>query len=60
MKTLEKKTVNFLFIATLVVFISLLSLVDFLITNYAPYYQPITANVPLSSLDTVKPLNLSL
>jgi uncharacterized protein YchJ len=60
MKVIEKQTVNFLLSSAVVSFVVVLSLTDYLITTWAPYYQPINVTVPLSSLETVKPLNLSL
>ena len=60
MKAIEKQTVTFLFVSALSLIVFVLSLTDYLTTTWAPYYQPITVTVPLSSLETVKPLNLSL
>ena len=60
MKVIEKQTVNFLFISSLALLVFGLSLSDYVFTNWAPYYQPITVAVPLSSVETVKPLNLTV
>ena len=60
MKAIENKTVNFIFFSSLALIVTVLTLTDYLITKWAPYYSPISVSVPLSSMETIKPLNLSI
>jgi hypothetical protein len=60
MKAIENKIVNFLFFSALTLIVTFLTLTDYLITTWAPYYSPITVSVSLSSMEIIKPLNLSI